>query len=532
MNQRVFQTTDFWQKQFQVTDEAIEGLYNIILETGEPMSIDKVGLFFVKHTLEEEERKLRSELEQGKPYSPQQSFTVNDKIVFSHLDYAVGTVVNTRPGYNPKDGDFTVLEVVFEEQNGLLAEFAADLKSPHALLNTNNHRLASDNTALVQKTYGQFQYIVRPKIEAVLSKNENFVEFNHDWFLADFLVEVQEGLLNIVDAAIDINGAPLNVDALIEHIELQGNGKITETMRFSVNHCLAGDDRFENVGTDDNILWYLNRLKPTQVTQFPRRLRNGEQSFDINLLDDEQRALLVEIDDETTPSEYAKSFDPEANSVVLVLNYPHRRLGTLPVVPAIRHLLPQADDRLLALQLIDGQTGDSILAWYVSQWNYIWGLEAWYAKYKLPVGAVISLTKTDDPLKLIIDFIPQRTVQEYVRVALVRNNQLTFEIRKRRLSCKYDELMIVGEEGSEGIDALWEKVERDKLTVYDLLGQMLPELMRLTAQGAVHIKTIYSAINILKRCSPGLLMQELITHDTFVSMGHGYWTYKPKRRGQ
>ncbi|NIP23336.1 MAG: hypothetical protein GWO38_05820, partial [Phycisphaerae bacterium] len=350
MNQRVLQTTDFWQKQFQLTDKAIEALYNTILETGEPMSLDKVGLFFVKYTLEEEERKLRSELEQGKPYSPQQNFAVDDKIVFSHLDYAVGTVVNTRPGYNPKDGDFTVLEVVFESQNGLSAEFAADLKSPHALLNTDNNRLAADNTAFVQKTYGQFQHIIRPRIEVTLSNNENFVEFNHDWFLADFLVEVQEGLLNIVDAAIDINGAPLNVDTLIEQIELQGNGKITEAMRFSVNHCLEGDDRFENVGTEDNVLWYLNRLKPTQVMRPPRRLRGGEQPFDINLLDDEQRALLVEIDDETTPSEYAKSFDPEANSVVLVLNYPHRRLGTLPVVPAVRHLLPQADDHLLALQ--------------------------------------------------------------------------------------------------------------------------------------------------------------------------------------
>lgn len=530
MNQRVLQTTDFWQKQFQLTDKAIEALYNKILETGEPMSIDKVGLFFVRYTFEEEERKLRSELEQGKPYSPQQNFAIDDKIVFSHLDYAVGTVVNTRPGYNPRDGDFTVLEVVFESQNGLSAEFAADLKSSHALLNTNNNRLAADNTAFVQKIYGQYQHIIRPKIEASLSEDENFVEFNHDWFLADFLVEVQEGLLNIVDAAIDINGAPLNVDTLIEQIELQGNGKITETMRFSVSHRLRGDDRFENVGTEDNVLWYLNRLKPTQVTRPPRRLRGDEQPFDISLLDDEQRALLVEIDDETTPSEYAKSFDPEANSVVLVLNYPHRRLGTLPVVPAVRHLLPQADDRLLALQLIDGQMGDSVLAWYVSQYNYIWGLEGWYVKYKLPVGAVISLTKTEDPLKLIIDFVPQRTVQEYVRVALVRNNQLTFEIRKRRLTCKYDELMIIGEEGSENIDDLWEKVERDKLTVYDLLVQILPELMRLTAQGAVHIKTIYSAINVLKRCSPGLLMQELITHDSFVSIGHGYWTYKPKRK--
>jgi hypothetical protein len=34
-------------------------------------------------------------------------------------------------------------------------------------------------------------------------------------------------------------------------------------------------------------------------------------------------------------------------------------------------------------------------------------------------------------------------------------------MRKRAISCSYDELMILGEEGSEAIDALWKKVERN-----------------------------------------------------------------------
>ena len=527
MSQRAVQTTDFWQTQFQITNEAIEALYNTILETSEPMPIDAIGFFFVKYQLEEEERKLRSEIEQGKLYFPHQSYVVNDKIVFPHLDYAVGAVVNTRPGYNLKDEDFTVLEVVFEKHAGLSAEFAAELKSPHPLLGVNDDRSASEEADSIQKIYGQFQHLIRPKVEAVLGLNENFVEFNHAWFLVDLLVEVQEGLLNIVDAAIDINSGPLNVDTLIEQIELQGSNKITEALRFSVNYCLRNDDRFENVGAENNILWYLNRLKPIQVTQPPPRLYKVQRHFDIKLLNDEQRALLAEMDDEATPSEYAKPIDPEATSAVLILNYPHRRFGSLPVTPSVGHLLPQADGRLLALQFIDGRTGDSMLGWYVSQYDYIWGLEDWYVKYKLPVGAVIYLTKTDDRMKLIIDFIPQRLTQEYVRVAVVKNNQLAFEMKKRRLACKYDEFMIIGEESSESIDLLWERGEREKLTVYELLVQILPELMRLTSQGAVHIKTIYSAVNVLKRCSPGSLMQELITHSDFISVGHSYWSYKP-----
>jgi hypothetical protein len=127
---------------------------------------------------------------------------------------------------------------------------------------------------------------------------------------------------------------------------------------------------------------------------------------------------------------------------------------------------------------------------------------------------------------LVVDLVPHPTQQEHVRVASVRNDRLVFEMKRRRLVCRYDELMIIGEEGSVSIEVLWERVRREKLALYDLLVQILPELVKLTSQGAVHFKTIYSAINILKRTSPGPLMQELIMQDSFVSMGHGYWTYR------
>jgi hypothetical protein len=195
----------------------------------------------------------------------------------------------------------------------------------------------------------------------------------------------------------------------------------------------------------------------------------------------------------------------------------------------VRHLLPQADGRTVALQLIDGRTGDTMLCWYVSRYKYILGLAEWYVKYQLPVGVVLTLTKTEIPTQLVIDFIPQRVQHEYVRVAIARDSRLIFEEKRRRLTCRYDQLMIIGEEGSEKIDALWDKAEKEDWSVPFILKQIMPELVRLSSQGAVHIKTIYSAVNVLKRCSPGLLMQELIGEESMVSMGHGYWTYRPAK---
>ena len=526
MNQRVAQTPDFWKTQFQVTPDAVEALYNVILEAGEPYSIDSVGLFFVKYALEEEERKIRSELQHGKTYQPQHDYQVDDKIIFPNFGYAVGTVIAVRPGYNPVDEDFSVLEVVFEAEGGISANFAANLRTAHALLNVNGDTTSTDHSAAVQKLYGQYQHLIRPKAEQALTQHSDFVELNQTWFLQSLLAEIQDGLLNIVDAAIDINNGPLNVDALIEQIELQGTGQITEALRFSVNYRLEKDERFINVGTEDIVLWYLNRLKPEYVNRPPRRLKESDQSFDVSLLNSEQRALLAEIDDEATPVEFTKAFDEDASSATLILNYHHRRLGTLPVLPIVNHLLPPANGRVVALQLVDGRTGDSILCWYVSQGKYILGLADWYVRHQLPVGIVLTLAKTDEPLKFVIDYLPQRAHQEYVRVASAKGGQLAFEEKRRRFTCRYDQLMIIGEEGSDRIDALWEQIETNNPPISDLLAQILPELMRLSSQGAVHLKTIYSAINVLKRCSPGLLMQELILGDRFISMGHGYWTYK------
>jgi len=531
LNQRPTQTSTFWQSTFKVTDDAVEALYNLFLENGEPRSIDELGLFFVQQELEAEQQSLRADLAQGEIYRPDSSYAVGDKLIFSRFDYALGTVVATRPGFHPTHGDFTVLDVEFSGSRTISASFAADLQTPHVLAATGGQSIdGEDEASAAQKIYEQFGHIIRPKIERVLGSNEDFVHFNGDWFLTDLLADVQEGLLNIVDAAIDINGGPLNVDILIEQLEFQKNGTISEATRFSVNYRLENDVRFLNVVTFEMPMWYLNRLKPPQIVNPPHNLIvSGDLSFDVDQLSPDLRALLNEIDDENTPPEYARPVDPQAEAVSFVLNYPHRRSGTLPALPALRNLLPKANGRVLALEFVDGQTGDPIVGWYVSEHKYIFGFEAWFKKHELPVGAFITLKKTADPLKFVINYVPQRAQREWVRVVMVKNNQLAFEMRNRQLACRYDELMVLGEEGSEKIDELWEKFAQNKTPLSVLIDRIFPELLKLTSQGAVHINTLYSAINVARRCPPGPLLQELTNNPACIWMGHGYWTYRPSK---
>ena len=55
--------------------------------------------------------------------------------------------------------------------------------------------------------------------------------------------------------------------------------------------------------------------------------------------------------------------------------------------------------------------------------------------------------------------------------------------------------------------------------------ELIPELIKLSPQHTVHAKTIYSAVNVLKRVPPGPVFALLSTEPCFISMGDGYWTF-------
>jgi hypothetical protein len=42
----------------------------------------------------------------------------------------------------------------------------------------------------------------------------------------------------------------------------------------------------------------------------------------------------------------------------------------------------------------------------------------------------------------------------------------------------------------------------------------------------VHSKTLYGAVNVVRRCSPGLVFSVLFGLPEFVTAGDGYWIYQ------
>ena len=530
MTQRKTQTAHYWQKQFAPSTHDVEAIYNQILELGQPLHLDNIALALIKRHCDAEELEARSELQDGKLYQPNESYAINDLVIFPAIDFAAGKVVATRRGQHPEYGDFSVIEVKFGQAQAT-REFAANFSHNH-LLNTGDHSLANLQGLLSpEELYQTYKASIVSKVRAALNANNDFVAFHDRYFLADLLTDFHEGWFNIADAAIDINQGPLSVDSLIEQMRLVEEGEeITGVIRFSVNYNLANDERFDDVGPTGHVLWYLERIEPPEAHHPPLRLQSKFSTYDSSLLDDDLYALLAEIDDELTPAEDFGEVDPDIREFTITLNYPHQRVGTLPLTPKTLPFFPISYYNPVLFEFIDGRTGNTFPGWSVLEHNYVFGLDEWYKKNKLPVGAYMNIKRTDNPMQVIVDFEATRTQRDWIRMATATKNRLTFQMNPAAYGCKYDELMVIAESNTSQLDALWVNAEDRNISIYDILCQIFPELSKLNPQSTVHAKTLYSGLNVIRRAGPGVVFQELATRDCFIPMNHGYWTFDPSLR--
>ncbi|HVO69955.1 MAG TPA: hypothetical protein VMT24_07920, partial [Aggregatilineaceae bacterium] len=154
---------------------------------------------------------------------------------------------------------------------------------------------------------------------------------------------------------------------------------------------------------------------------------------------------------------------------------------------------------------------------------YIFGLDEFYRRHRLPVGGYVTVRATDDPLKFVIDLDAHRPRTEYIRLAVPVEGRLTFANFKRSIGAGYDEFLIVGAEELEAVDALWTTLRDRRRGLVEITRDLIPELAKLNPQNAVHAKTLYSAVNIVRRCPPGPIFAMLVAVPEFQPVGGSYW---------
>jgi hypothetical protein len=515
------QSIEQWAENFVVDDEDVDFIVNLLLERETPLTIHEISRILVTQKLEIEANELEAEYRDAKFYSPAEAYTVGDKLIFPALDFTRGTVTQVRAGDNAEYGEFAVITADFDDGNA--REFASEFKQPHKLI----EEAENGGIALVSNVFDAETIMhevgdtVLDVVEEALEANDMLVRLAKQWFPRDLMLDVDEGQLNLAEAVLDMfEGGPLTTAEILEHIGGISDSSSESLQNFSMNAALNSDKRFDEVGPTGQVLWYLANLEPEAVQRIPQLLKYDPIEFDTASLTSDALVAVQEIGDELSALPVKRG----VTDGTIILIYPHRRAGTLPLNHNIRTLFPYAQrTSKIFVTLVDAADEEEVEGWVVPASRYIYGLAPLYEKHNIPIGAYVHVHKMSDPSKIKIDFQLHRPHTEWLPIFVPKGDQVSFENTRRSIGTEFDPLLIMGVDDLAGLDALVSSSEVQRRSLVSLLKMIVPELGRLTPQATVHIKTIYSAINVIRRCPPGLILATLINSPDFVDMGGNYW---------
>jgi hypothetical protein len=513
------QTPAYWTTNFKVTRADIEYLFSLFLEDEIPLTTRELSLALIRARLAQEEDKLRKQLKRGDLFQPKNNYKVGQEVIFPLHGFAVGKVIAERAGQNPTYGEFKVIEVEFEGQPR--REFASGLQMPHVLNDLGGEAMPKLTQTDAETIYAAHGEVIGEELEARLVDEPDAVFMGGKWFLQSLVAPVNVGHLHLAEAILDLaEGGPLAAAGIVDEIGFAPEVK-APLREFSLDVGLSQDERFDNVGAVGHVAWYLRRLEPPEVTDIPTRLDYTPDKYDPKVLTDELRQIEAELGDEFT--DLAPPSTP-LKETRLVLIYPHRRVGTLPMNTLVESMIPMAEGSArLRVALVDGETNEEFAGWVMRDGRYIWGLGDFYRRHRLPIGCHITFRATQDPMRFIVSFKGHRPRTEYIRLAIPNNGKLKFENFKRSIGAEYDELLILGAEDIDGVDDVWAQTRNRRRGLAELMSDLIPELARLNPQNAVHAKTLYSAVNIIRRCPPGPLFALLASRASFQHVGGPYW---------
>lgn len=521
MAHRPTQTESYWVDEFQVQQDDIDHLYSVLLERETPLSADEMALVLVRYRVANEDLQTIQKSRPKNVYKPDGTYDVGEELVFPQFDDARGQVTGVRAGENPDDGEFRVITVKMAD--GEVLDFASGFETEHILSEEEEVEQEADEDLMPpEEIFIEFGGHVSESLEERLEEHDDLVRLAGSWFPRSLLTDINVGHLNLAEAVLDmVEGGPLSTPEIIEQIGMLDN--INDRLaEFSMNYGLQQDERFDEVGPSGQVLWYLARMEPEEVRVTPPRLTYEPISFDPSHLTEELRTLVRQIGDEHSDIPYRRG--PRPDSVSVTMMYPHRRAGTLPLSNQLRRMFPTAYQApRIRFAMIDAETGEEMPGWVVRNGGYVYGLRTWIEKHDIPTGSYLTIERTEVPGQVRIGFDSRNPRKEWVRSARVDGRKLRFEEIQREIGAGYDELMIIDVPDPVSIDELWQELTKAKVPLEQLMLDIGRELASLVPQGNIHAKTLYSAVNLLRRCPPGPIFSRLTRMTGFEHVGGPYW---------
>jgi hypothetical protein len=523
MSSPTVSSSEVYWTDFNVSDEDLDAIFNLLLEREAPLTTLEMVASLVEKRLSmlEEEAKLAKEND-IQDYLPAGTYEVGKILRFPAFSNAVGSVIAVRKGENPDLGSFDVIQVEFQE-DGRQVEFAAHLEK-HVLNDLPDPEVLKSDFERPEFIIKNFGDSIGARLEERLDSNDDILRIAGRWFPKPLLADVHEGHLNLAEAVLDVaEGGPLPTSALLEHVDLPSDLDPL-LAEFSLDYALQENERFDEVGPAGQVLWFLKRLEPPEVLFTPPRLESGQFMVDRSRLTEDLLKLEQQLDDELSELDPPEEAVDEVTFPIL---FPHWRVGALPLSSRLQGLFPTAyvTPRIRFI-LVDGHSGEKFPGWVVRSEGYVFGLEDWYQRYEVSAGSIIKVRRGEEPGEVIVETEDRRSRNDWVRTVVIQEGErIGFTMLKRPMGTSYDDLMVVSLVDPVALDEVWLRGNQRQMPLDRLVSYVFRELAKLNPQTAVHAKVLYSGVNVLRRVPPGPLFAELVNQPYYEHVGDLYWRF-------
>jgi len=516
---------EYWEH-FTVDQDDIEFLYNQLLELEIPQTQNSLIKLIVSNRIknirdaqEKEKEKVGSLL-----YLPKNSYEIGQTLIFPSMDWRNGQVDNVRKGFNPEFESFNVIDITFE--NGEKTSFASNLEN-HPLNNI-SATVATDPLLDINHVIEFYGDQLLNVLEKNLEKNTELVRIAGCWFPKALLVDINNGHLNLVEAVLEENkGGPLSTRQLLDQIEFKSPVN-SQLMEFSLNYVLQDDQRFDEVGPAGEVLWHLKDMEPEDVRKIPSFLQYDKFDYDHEIVKPFLAQFEGDLFDEL---EEWEKVQVNVSEIKVSLIFPHWRSGTLPLSHSLSRLFPTAYEApRVCFTFVDEENKKLFPGWVVRPHKYVYGLKEWYKANGLMPGSLVHLKKGDQPGEIKVFQEKCRQSREWMRTALIGSDQgIVFGMLKQNVFTTFNERMAIAVPDPDGFEEIWKTTNNKKEDINRTILRIMRELSKLNPQ--IHAQELYAAVNILKRCPPGMILNFLLTHKDIKHLGDLYFRISESSEG-
>jgi hypothetical protein len=195
----------------------------------------------------------------------------------------------------------------------------------------------------------------------------------------------------------------------------------------------------------------------------------------------------------------------------------------------LRHFTAGAARRHFPITFIDARNDQRFDVWVVPAEHYICGLGDWYNATGMCVGGIIELTPTEAPDTFQITIGLSRTRRsEWVRSATVADGDLSLQMQRVNLDVRCDRNMLIDVPEGDEIARLMVDANASGMSLSKVVHRAFEELAKLSSRGLVHVKSLYSAANLIRRTGAVPAFAELTRRSCYDPVGDGFWAYSPE----